>query len=40
MVILENVIDGLKKEKLDLCKTIADIRKKNVIIISNRLISD
>ena len=26
----KNVIDQLKKEKLDLCKTNADLRKKNV----------
>ena len=30
IVVLENVIDELKKEKLDLCKTNADLRKKNI----------
>ena len=30
IVVLENVIDELKKEKLDLCKTNADLRKENI----------
>lgn len=30
IVVLENVIDELKKEKLDLCKANADIRKENI----------
>ena len=30
IVVLEKVIDELKKEKIDLCKTNADLRKENI----------
>ena len=30
IVAFENVIDDIKKEKLDLCKTNADLREQNV----------